>query len=131
MAQRIYAYGLNKMADVIFNETLTLSARTSMPGDDGTGGEIAGNGYNDIQKAADKFGNAGAGALADGVVRALEDADFGAAAGGNWGRITHIMVKAGANLVGWVTLTNPRTINDGDSFVVPAAEIEFSVTSRA
>ena len=130
MAQRLYDYALNRMADAIFATAVTVSARTSMPGNDGTGGEISGNGYSDITMQANQFANAGAGSAAAGAVVATADADFGSASGGNWGTISHLIFLEGANLVGWVTLSEARVINDGDQLIIPMAEIAFSVTAR-
>ena len=133
MAQRVYDYALNKMADVVFNAALSVSAHTGDPGDTGNNNEVSGNGYARISMAATDFADAGAGAAAAGTVVATEasgGADFGSADGGNWGTITHILFREGANLVGWVTLSTPRTINDGDGLRIPPSEIQFSVTAR-
>ena len=123
MAMFLYTAELNRIADHVFNQALTLSARTGSPGNSGNDNAISGNGYADIQLAASAFASA-----ASGVVVANTDADFGAASGGSWGTVSHLLFKRGSANVGWVSLTTPVTINDGDPLVIPAAEIEFTVT---
>jgi hypothetical protein len=99
---------------------------TAAPSDTGGGTECAGTGYARIICDAWNAATAASPSLADntGII------NFGNAGAGDWGTITHLGVfdaLTGVNLLGWVALTTPKTINSGDPVTFPAGALDITL----
>lgn len=121
---------MTAMSDFLENEVLTdklvtgtgyLALFTTATADDGTGTEVAGNGY--AREALTM-------SVANGVASLDADVTF-TANGANWGSITHIGIFDAAtagNLLFHGPLDAAKTVNDGESLKFVAADDDITVT---
>lgn len=103
-----------------------LALSTAATTDAGSVTEPSGNGY--ARKACPTASTFGA--PSGGVVSNTAEVAFAAAAGGNWGTITHVAVmdaSSGGNMLWHGPLTASKVINDGDVFRFPAAALQISL----
>ena len=104
---------------------LAVALFTSMPTDSGGGTEVAdANGY--TRKAVTFAAASGGSAATSG------DLTFGPASGGNFGTIAGIGIFDNAgygagNLLIFTTLATPKTVSDGDTFVISAGNLTVSL----
>jgi hypothetical protein len=99
---------------------------TAAPSDTGGGTECTGTGYVRVICDVWNAATAASPSVADntGII------DFGSAGAGDWGTITHLGLfdaLTGVNLLGWVALTTPKTINNGDPVTFPAGALDVSL----
>jgi len=102
--------------------TVYLSAHTADPGEAGSASEVSGNGY---ARVAVTFS-----APTDGVFPTSADATFPAAAGGNWGTITHFAIwdaSTAGNSLFKGALSASKVIDDGDTLKFVAAALTVSM----
>ena len=118
----------NKFLDHVFRNTAYTPAATVYlalftavaDGEAGTVTEVAGNGY---ARQAVAFDAAASGATANAALESFT------ASGGNWGTITHVGLydaSSAGNLLAYCALTTPRTINDGETFIVAAGDLDLT-----
>ena len=102
-----------------------ISLHTGNPGEANDGGnEVSGYNYARVL-SSDKFG-----AAADGEIATDTDITFPTATGGSWGQVTHIGIydaSEAGNLVAYGTLTVPKTITDGDTFVITSGNLTITL----
>lgn len=103
--------------------SLRVALFTTMPTDSGGGTEVAvGNGYG-RQEAT--FADASGGSAAT-----SGDLTFGPASGANFGTIQGIGIfdaTISGNLLIFTTLATPKTVSDGDTFVISAGNLTVSL----
>lgn len=108
------------------NRVALFAGATDATMDDGTAVEVAGNGYARVGIAAAGWVNP---TTIDGkTTRNVADITFPQCAGGNWGNITHAAIfdeAAAGNRIWWGALASPRNVLDGDTFMIPAGELEI------
>ena len=113
-------YGERAVLDGLL-EGKYLGLFTAAPGEGTAGTEVSGNGY---ERQPISFGAA---ATSTGTTTAANDAavDF-TANGGNWGSITHFGLfdaETSGNLHLYDAWSVSKTINDGDSLIVPIGAV--------
>lgn len=95
----------------------------------GGGTEVSGNGYARVEALSVNWG-----VPSNGNSGYTADLDFGTASGGNWGTIVAIGfydALTGGNYGGVADLETPHpTVNDGESFRIPANEIAFDANAN-
>ena len=99
---------------------------TAAPSDTGGGTEVTGSAY--ARKVTGTMTVSGTSPTNCTNSAAIE---FAAAAGGNWGTVTHVAIFdaiTSGNMLGWAALTTSRTINDGDILRVPAGDLDITLT---
>jgi len=105
--------------------TIYVGLSTADPGDDGTGlSEPSGNGYARKVTAASDWDAASGGALDN--ANTIEFAE----ATGNWGTVTHFALFDAAtsgNLLAHGSLTQSKTIDDGDTARFAAGDLDVSL----
>lgn len=97
-----------------------LALFTSNPDEDGSGTEVAGNGYAREEIEFD--------AASGGTTDNTADVEF-TASGGNWGTITHWGIYdalTSGNLLVYGPFAASRVINDGDTLTVPAGALDIT-----
>lgn len=117
---------LNRLADSIVASTLTIRLHTGDPGAAGTANRVTAGGgayANGVAVAA-----AGWSAASGGDVSNVAAIDFGAAAGGNPGTVTHATAFRGNVFVGSRTVPS-TTVNQGDSVQLNAGTYAFNGSS--
>lgn len=95
----------------------------SSPGEGGGGTEVA-SAYGYTRKQVTSW------SAVSGTYRNPSDITFPAASGGNWGTITHIGIfnaSTSGQLLCFAALDVSKTVNDGDTFVIPAAGLNISL----
>ena len=95
------------------------------PLDDGTGGaEISGTGY--ARQGLSGVMSAPAGGTSSNSV----DITFPTAGAGGWGAVTHVAIydTGGTNLLYHGALDQSRTVNNGDTFVIPATVLVVQIS---
>tara|TARA_R110000803_G_scaffold16526_2_gene45272 strand:+ start:250 stop:642 length:393 start_codon:yes stop_codon:yes gene_type:complete len=100
-----------------------LALYTAAPADAGGGTEVSGNGYarQVVTMAA---------ATSPGGTTTSTDAQAFAAAGGNWGTITHVGLfdaLTTGNLLWHGTITTNRVMNDGDTLTFAIADLDLTL----
>ena len=105
--------------------TIYVGLSTADPGDDGTGlSEPSGNGYARKVTAASDWDAASGGAMDN--ANTIEFAE----ATGNWGTVTHFALFDAAtsgNLLAHGSLTQSKTIDDGDTARFAAGDLDVSL----
>jgi hypothetical protein len=98
---------------------------TAAPTDAGGGTEVSGSAY-----ARKVTGTMAVSGTAPTLCTNSAAIEFAAAAGGNWGTITHVAIFDAltvGNMLGWAALTTSRTINDGDILRIPAGDLDITL----
>lgn len=106
--------------------TLYFALFTAAPSDAGGGTEVTGGSYARVglTNNTTNFPNSSAGSKSTGAA-----VNFGTATA-DWGTVTHVGVfdaSSAGNLLYWAALTTSKTIGNGDSFVLPAGDVTFSL----
>lgn len=95
---------------------------TSDPGETGATGELSGNGY---ARQSVTFSAASSGATSN-----TAQLTFGPNTSANWGTISHVSVwdaLTTGNCLWKAALGSSKTVNVGDSLVIAAGDLDFSV----
>lgn len=103
---------------------LHIALFTAAPNDAGGGTEVTGGSYARVARAPGDA-NWAATSGTNGQTSNVAAINFGTATA-NWGTITHIGIfdaSTGGNLLFWGALGTSRTINNGDSFEIPAGQL--------
>lgn len=99
---------------------------TAAPSDTGGGTEVTGSAYaREVTGTMTVSGTSPTNCTNSAAI------EFAAAAGGNWGTVTHVAIFdaiTSGNMLGWAALTTSRTINDGDILRVPAGDLDITLT---
>jgi len=100
--------------------TLYLALYTAAPGETGGGTEVSGTGYARQTVAFTTAGNTTSNNAA---------VEF-PTAGASWGTVTHVGVfdaSTAGNLMAYAALTTSKTIDSGDVFRVPNADLDITL----
>jgi hypothetical protein len=123
----------NKLIDFLFRAqsysppaTLYFGLLTAAPSDTGGGTEVSGGAYARVGVTASlanfagtqSAGSTSASSGTGGQTSNNGAITFPSPSGANWGSVTHMGLydaSTSGNLLAWVALTTPKTVNDGDA----------------
>ena len=104
--------------------SLRVALFTTMPTDAGGGTEVSGNDYGRQEATFAAASSPG------GTATTTGDLTFGPAIGGDFGTIQGIGIfdaTTSGNLLIFTTLASPKTVSDGDTFVISAGNLTVSL----
>lgn len=107
---------------------LFIGLHTSDPGDVYSSGEVSGNAY---QRTAVSFNAATQPSTGYTYADNAATVTFPTASGGNWGTITHLSIwdnSSGGNMLFAGSLTQSKSVLDGDTFQIQAGSLVISLT---
>lgn len=122
-------YAENKLLDHLLGKasftmptTVYVALYTAAPSDAGGGSQVSGGSY--ARQAITVNSSSG------GATNPNADVVFPTASA-SWGTITHVGIfdaSSGGNLLMHGAATTPKTISAGDQLVVPAADLDFTLS---
>lgn len=117
MASFVSNYTLNRVANDVTSETVTVKLHTASPGSAGLSGTISG--------ASEDVAAAGWTAASGGVSETTADTEFGVLSTSSTNIVTIYSLWHGANFIGWADLASSITVAANEEFTITAGTIEL------